>query len=101
MLVAELLRHALPGRARRYFELGRTQQFDKLFTAYAEFLAMVEDFLAPTRHKSLMDGAYDKMIVRLAGIDFPPRLLSPYEWFPEEVYEQCRRVVEEKYGDWR
>jgi len=45
-------------------------------------------------------GAYDKMLVRLSGADFPLRLLSPYEWFPEEVYQSCQKVIREKWSTW-
>ena len=54
---------------------------------------MIDDFIEPTRGKSLIDGAYDKMIVRLSGLDMPLRLLSPYESFSEEVFRACRRAV--------
>ena len=30
----------------------------------------------------------------------PLRLLSPYQSFSEDVYEECRRILTEKYGHW-
>ena len=47
-----------------------------------------------------IDGAIDKVIVRLGGLPMPLRLLSPYEGFPDSVYEECHRVLHEKYPDW-
>ena len=51
------------------------------------------------RH-SRMDGAYDKLFVRLAGLDMPLRLLSPYESLPDEVLETCRKIVAEEFSGW-
>jgi len=48
-----------------------------------------------------IDGAYDKMIVRMAGLErMPLRLLSPYQGFSEAEYQECRRVFLDKYSDW-
>jgi hypothetical protein len=48
-----------------------------------------------------MDGAYDKMLVKLGMLpDFPLRLLSPYRGFTDDDYQACRRLLEEKYPDW-
>ena len=58
------------------------------------------DVLAPMCAGEWMDGAYDKVISRLAGPDMPLRLASPYRGFPESVYERCRAVLREKYADW-
>jgi hypothetical protein len=54
---------------------------------------MVEAVIAPMRRTPLMDGAYDKVIMRLGGVDMPLRLLSPYESFSEEMYEECRAIL--------
>ncbi|MCX6623421.1 MAG: dihydrodipicolinate synthase family protein [Acidobacteria bacterium] len=90
----------MPTRTREFFEYGRSKQFDKLFPMLRDYLNVVEDFLAPTSSKELIDGAYDKMLVRMSGIDFPLRLLSPYEQFPEETFEACWKILREKHGDW-
>ena len=52
------------------------------------------------RRLDLIDGAYDKMLVRLGGLDMPLRLLSPYQGFSDDVFEECRRILHEKYPDW-
>lgn len=90
----------MPSRTKEFFEYGRRRQFDKLFALLGRYLAVMDDVLSPTRGKNLIDGAYDKMIVRLGGLEFPPRLLSPYEWFPETTYQACRKILHEKYADW-
>ncbi len=53
---------------------------------------------APGPH---MDGAYDKMLVKLGMLpDFPLRLLSPYRGFTDDDYRACRRLLDEQYADW-
>ncbi|MGJ5814543.1 dihydrodipicolinate synthase family protein [Paludibaculum fermentans] len=90
----------IPQRTRELFDLGRTHQWDRLFTFQSEYLRAVEEVIAPMRRQNLIDGAYDKAIVRLAGIAMPLRLLSPYETFSEEVFEECQAILREKYADW-
>jgi hypothetical protein len=60
----------------------------------------VGEILAPMFEKDLIDGAYDKMLVRLGGLPMPLRLLSPYESLTEEIYERCNRILHEKYPTW-
>ena len=89
-----------PDRTQEFFHLGRTGQLDRLLRMQRDYLAMASELQAPTAGKALMDGAYDKMWVRLAGLDMPLRLLSPYESFPEETFEQCRGILYERYPEW-
>jgi dihydrodipicolinate synthase/N-acetylneuraminate lyase len=89
-----------PLKTRQFFELGRLGRLEQLIRMQHEYLTMAAAVQEPTRGKSLMDGAYDKMWVRLAGLDMPLRLLSPYESFPEEVFDQCRRVFYEQFSEW-
>jgi dihydrodipicolinate synthase/N-acetylneuraminate lyase len=89
-----------PSRTKAFFEYGRSRQFDKLFPTLREHLDAVDDVLSPTRGKTLIDGAFDKMLIRLGGVDFPLRLLSPYESFSEEIFQACRKILYEKYADW-
>ncbi|MFN7923705.1 MAG: dihydrodipicolinate synthase family protein [Bryobacteraceae bacterium] len=89
-----------PRQTHQLFEYGRTKQWDKLFPYQAEYLTAVEDVIAPMRRQPLIDGAYDKALVRLGGIPMPLRLLSPYQGFSEEVFEECRRTLHDKYADW-
>jgi dihydrodipicolinate synthase/N-acetylneuraminate lyase len=89
-----------PTRTQEFFEYGKHRQLDKVFPMLKEHLDVVTDIFGPTKGEERIDGAYDKMLVRLGGIDMPLRLLSPYDGFPESVFEQCRRILYEKHGDW-
>ncbi len=90
----------VPEKTKELFEYGRTRQFDRLLLLLKEYLEMVEDVLAPTRSQSRMDGAYDKLIARLGGLEMPLSLLSPYESFSEEVFQECNHILRQKYPDW-
>jgi len=89
-----------PVRTQEFFDLGRTGQFDQLFRMQRDYLEMASDIQAPTRGQALMDGAYDKMWVRLGGLEMPLRLLSPYDCFDEQVFERCRRILYERHREW-
>jgi hypothetical protein len=90
-----------PHKAWALFEAGRARRIDEMFTLQKEFHAMLNDVLGPCLAVGRIDGAYDKMLVRLGGLEsMPLRLLSPYQGFTEEEYQTCKRVLHEKYPDW-
>jgi hypothetical protein len=65
------------------------------------FQAMGTELWAQPAPGPHMDGAYDKMLVKLGMLpEFPLRLLSPYQGFTEDDYQACRRLLDEKYADW-
>lgn len=90
----------LPSKTRTLFEHARAGRAAELFRMHQEYLAVVLDVIEPMRRQPLMDGAFDKIIVRLGGFEMPQRLLSPYDSFPEEIYEECRAILHSKYPDW-
>lgn len=90
----------MPKRTRELFDYGRARDLNKLFALYKRYMEVIEDVLRPLADRELIDGAYDKIIVRLAGIAMPLRLLSPYEAFGEAELEKCRSVLRDKYTDW-
>jgi hypothetical protein len=73
---------------------------DSAFRLQKEYLAAVMEVIGPMLAKPHIDGAYDKVLVRLGGLPMPLRLLSPYEPVSEEVFLECKRVLDEKYLDW-
>jgi dihydrodipicolinate synthase/N-acetylneuraminate lyase len=90
----------IPAKTREFFEYGRTRQIEKLFRFQKEYLDKVGLLLQVMLKHNRIDGAYDKLFVRLAGLDMPLRLLSPYEALPDEVFETCRKIVAEEFSDW-
>jgi len=89
-----------PRKTLEFFEYGVNGRWDKLFPMQAEYVAAIGAFLAPTRPRAAIDGAYDKMIVRASGIDMPIGLLPPYRGFDEETYQACVAAVREQFPDW-
>jgi dihydrodipicolinate synthase/N-acetylneuraminate lyase len=91
---------AFPSKTKQLFEYAVTGQIEKLFRFHKEYLAVVGDVSAPVLKYARIDGAYDKLWVRLGGLPMPLRLLSPYESLPEKLYDECRRILHEKHPDW-
>jgi hypothetical protein len=89
-----------PAKTRRLFEAGRTRSVAELFQLHREFADMSTDLWAQVRSGPHMDGAYDKMLVKLRmSPEFPLRLLSPYSGFGDEDYHACLRLLEERYPE--
>ena len=65
-----------------------------------EYIEAMDAFDAPSAGEDRIDGAWDKMIVRGSGIDMPIRLLSPYQGFDDDVYEQSIGAVRERFPEW-
>ena len=57
--------------------------------------------LAELAGETKIDGAYDKLWLRLGGFEqMPLLLLSPYHGFSEAQYQACRQLLEREYPDW-
>jgi len=90
-----------PHKTKALFDAGRTGQLAELFKLQREFHDMLWGVLGPALAEERIDGAYDKMLVRLGGFDeMPLRLLSPYQCFTEEQYQACKRALHERFPDW-
>lgn len=90
-----------PHRTRELFEAGRNRDVPRLFMLQHEFQRMQSALWAAPTTAVHMDGAYDKMLVKLGMLpDFPLRLLSPYEGFTQVDYEACRALLESRFPDW-
>ncbi len=83
------------------FEAGRTKDTAELMRLQHAFQRLGTDLWAQPAPGPHMDGAYDKMLVKLGMLpEFPLRLLSPYQGFTEADYEACRRFLDSEYRDW-
>jgi dihydrodipicolinate synthase/N-acetylneuraminate lyase len=91
-----------PRKTWAYFEAGRDRRLDELLTLHHGFLSIIGDVFGPALAQERIDGAYDKMIVRMGGLeDMPLRMLSPYQGFDESEYLEYKRVFDERYADWQ
>ena len=76
-----------PAKATALLEAGRRRQLETLFTLQKEFHDMTRTVLGPLLAEGRIDGAYDKLFVRLGVFEeMPLRLLSPYQGFSEEQF---------------
>jgi len=90
-----------PAKMWQLFDAGKSGRFEEAFRIARDFDDVWSDVFSPTDYRQdPVDGVYDKMLVKFSGVDMPLRLLSPYKCFPDEVYEQCRKILVEKYPEW-
>ncbi|MBM3726692.1 MAG: dihydrodipicolinate synthase family protein [Acidobacteria bacterium] len=91
-----------PAKTQEFYRLCTVGDLGQALTFQKKYLEMTHEVLAPMfRQGPLMDGAYDKALVRLGGLEeMPLRLLSPYEGLTEEVFAECRAILHERYKDW-
>jgi dihydrodipicolinate synthase/N-acetylneuraminate lyase len=90
-----------PSKTKALFEAGRTGDKATMFDLQQEFHEMLHGALGPLLAEGRIDGAYDKLLIRLGGLEeMPLRLLSPYQGFSEEQYQACRRVMQERFAEW-
>jgi dihydrodipicolinate synthase/N-acetylneuraminate lyase len=85
----------------RLFDAGVRRDVAPLMELQAAFQRMGADLWGNVSAGPHMDGAYDKMLVKLGMLpDFPLRLLSPYQGFTDDDYRTLKRILEERYPDW-
>ena len=89
-----------PARTWEYFEAGRRRDVGRLFELQTDFQRLNTELWKQVRPGPHMDGAYDKMLVKLGMLEeFPLRLLSPYRSFDDADFEACRRALD-GYREW-
>jgi dihydrodipicolinate synthase/N-acetylneuraminate lyase len=85
----------------RLFEAGRDRNQAALYELQHEFQRMSTGLWEQVSAGPHMDGAYDKLLVKLGLLpEFPLRLLSPYLGFGEADYQAARRFLLESHPDW-
>jgi hypothetical protein len=90
-----------PHKTKALFDAGRNGQLVELFRLQKEFHDMLVGVLGPVLAQERIDGAYDKMLVRLGGFEeMPLRLLSPYQCFTEEQYQSCKAALHDRFPEW-
>lgn len=87
-------------RAREFYRAGRERDLPTLLGMQEELLSLVRDLKGIIGSSAHMDGAYDKLFLKLAVPEFPLRLLPPYAGATEEAFEAFRDLVRAKYPHW-
>ena len=90
-----------PAKTNALFAAGRDRDVETLFRLQHELQAMQTDLWAAGVTPVHMDGAYDKMLVKLGMLPgFPLRLLPPYQGYTEEDYGRMRRLLMDRWPEW-
>ena len=80
-----------PDATRQLVQAGRNRDYGRLFRLQMFFHQLLQGLLGDLLALDRIDGAYDKIWVRLGGLEeMPLRLLSPYQCFSEEQYQACK-----------
>jgi len=81
------------------FEAGRSGQVERMFRLQHHFHDLVQGVLGDLLAAGRIDGAYDKLLVKLGGLEeMPLRLLSPYQGFTDEQFWACQRRYVGKFN---
>jgi dihydrodipicolinate synthase/N-acetylneuraminate lyase len=86
-----------PAQTLKLFEHACAGRMEELFLAHKEYMSAAFDIIAPMLRETMIDGAYDKALLRLGGFPMPLRLLSPYSALTEETYLECHNIFDRKY----
>ena len=90
-----------PEKVKAYFAAAQARDFQRMLTLQQGFHDLLADLFGILAGERKIDGAYDKLWVRLGGFEeMPLRLLSPYKGFSEEQYQACKRHLETHYAGW-
>lgn len=92
-------RETNPTRAHAYLAAGANGDTPRLAALYRELCGM-RDALLGIVGTTLVDGAYDKLLHRMAEPDFPLRLLPPYVSSTEAMADVYRSTLAARLPDW-
>ncbi len=90
-----------PKKVKAYFAAAQAEDHTRMLTLQRGFHDLLADLFQALAGDAKIDGAFDKLWLRLGGFEqMPLRLLSPYAGFTEAQYQACRQLLERKYADW-
>ena len=89
-----------PKRAWAYFQAGVDRDEAALAGYYRELAGMMGAIRRAAGGMGLTDGAYDKIISKVADPDFPLRLVAPYQSASEEGYRGYAAELKARYASW-
>jgi dihydrodipicolinate synthase/N-acetylneuraminate lyase len=90
-----------PLKVKSYFKAAQDGDFPTMLMMQKGFHDILQDLFKELAGDRRIDGAYDKLWVRLGGFDeMTLRLLSPYHGFSEAQFQACKNMLQNKYADW-
>ena len=83
--------------AQNEYDAGRYAEAASIGAWFAD---LNRDLFDPLFVDRRVDGAYDKVIAKLGGLDdFPLRMLSPYRTVSDAEYARTKRTLQERHPD--
>ena len=89
-----------PRRARAYFDAGADGDWRTFAALYRELAGVMSAVRRAAGGMGLNDGAYDKLIAKVAEPEFPLDLLPPYQSSTDEGYRQYVAELATSYPGW-
>jgi dihydrodipicolinate synthase/N-acetylneuraminate lyase len=89
-----------PGRALEYFKAGVQRDWIRFEQLHRELMWMMLELRDALGNERRIDGAYDKVIAKVADPEFPLRLLPPWESPSDDAYLRYRSFLEERLPSW-
>lgn len=90
-----------PGKIHAMFAAAEARDAAQLAALQAEVVALSADLWSTPAPGPHMDGAYDKLLLRIGVMPgFPLRLLSPYQGFTDDDATRCRALMGSRWPDW-
>jgi len=89
-----------PASARAYFQAGVVGDQAAFARLYRDLAGVMGAIRRAAGGFGLTDGAYDKIIAKVAHPDFPLRLLPPYQGATDEGYRDYLAELSERFLAW-
>ncbi|MCK5736504.1 MAG: dihydrodipicolinate synthase family protein [Spirochaetaceae bacterium] len=86
--------------AQIYYRAGRTGDRKTILELQGDLGNITRELLSCVGDSGHIDGAYDKMFLKIHIEDFPLRLLPPYSYPPDSAFRQFRDILKKKYTRW-
>jgi dihydrodipicolinate synthase/N-acetylneuraminate lyase len=89
-----------PERLHSYVADGESRNVDRLLATQRELRTLAGGLLATVGPRSMIDGAYDKVVWKLHDREFPLRLLPPYEYAPDDTADRFASWIADHVPTW-
>ncbi len=83
-----------------YYNAGRSGTRNTLFDMQSELLKLTQELMRCVGDTGHIDGAYDKIFLKMHIPNFPLRLLPPYSYPPDSAFEKFRDILKSRYPRW-
>jgi dihydrodipicolinate synthase/N-acetylneuraminate lyase len=83
-----------------YYNAGRDGDRSTLLQIQEELGGMTRELLRCVGDTGHIDGAYDKIFLKMHLPEFSLRLLPPYSYPPDSAFEEFREIVKNRYPRW-